>query len=78
MKDLTFEYNQSENVYNRATNSILTDSGFIFTVSVCTVEFSWDITLQRGYNTYPNEADPRVPVAVWATCAYTIQCLGKH
>lgn len=33
-------------------------------------------TYKVGLKLLPNEQDARVPVLVWATCAYTIQTIG--
>lgn len=30
-----------------------------------------------GLKVAPNEADPRIPMMTWSTCAFTIQCIGK-
>lgn len=30
-----------------------------------------------GLKVAPNEADYRIPVMTWSTCAFTIQCIGK-
>lgn len=35
-------------------------------------------TYKVGLKLLPNEQDARVPVLVWATCAYTIQTIGTH
>lgn len=35
-------------------------------------------TYKVGLKLLPNEQDTRVPVLVWATCAYTIQTIGTH
>uniref|UniRef100_A0A8B9QUZ7 E3 ubiquitin-protein ligase n=1 Tax=Anas platyrhynchos TaxID=8839 RepID=A0A8B9QUZ7_ANAPL len=31
-----------------------------------------------GLKVAPNEADHRIPMMTWSTCAFTIQCIGKH
>lgn len=33
-------------------------------------------TYKVGLKVNPNEQDQRVPVLIWSTCAYTIQCIG--
>lgn len=30
-----------------------------------------------GLKVAPNEADYRIPMMTWSTCAFTIQCIGK-
>lgn len=30
-----------------------------------------------GLKVAPNEADHRIPMMTWSTCAFTIQCIGK-
>ncbi|XP_068183041.1 E3 ubiquitin-protein ligase UBR2 isoform X1 [Antennarius striatus] len=50
-----------------------------FSSSVSEMVTAFSVSAYKvGLKVNPNEQDPRVPVVVWSTCAYTIQSIGTH